>query len=103
MALVIREFTKDDSISELTLLVRTAYKQLADMGLKFWGTWQTDDVTAERVQEATSTLIALQDRKLIATISLYPPNLQSECEHYRIASHFGQFGVLPQFQSTGIG
>src|SRR3954469_8718990 len=73
------------------------------MGLKFWGTWQTDQMTADRVRDATSTLIALDNGKLVATISLYPSRSDHPCEHYRIASYFGQFGVLPELPGTGLG
>ncbi|MDP4199038.1 MAG: GNAT family N-acetyltransferase [Bacteroidota bacterium] len=101
--LEIREFGEHDSISELTQLVRIAYKRLGDMGLQFWGTWQTDDVTRDRISDADQTLIALRNREMIATISLYPSRPESRCEYYRQAWCFGQFAVKPDLQRTGIG
>src|SRR5438552_3446878 len=92
---VIRAFQDGDSISELTRLVRSAYQSLADMGLFFWGTRQTDEMTQERVDEANTTLVACRDDRLIATISLYALKGSHRCEHYRHAWHFGQFAVLP--------
>ncbi|HET6402053.1 MAG TPA: GNAT family N-acetyltransferase [Candidatus Kapabacteria bacterium] len=103
MNLEIREFQQTDSISELTELIHSAYKPLAEMGFRMWGSWQTDEITQDRVERAHTTLVALIKGRMIATISLYPPRPNHPCEHYRVAWCFGQFAVLPEMQRTGIG
>jgi GNAT superfamily N-acetyltransferase len=103
MNLEIREFNESDSISKLTSLIHAAYKPLADMGFHMWGSWQTDDITQDRVDRAYTTLIAIKEDRMIATISLYPPRPNHACEHYREAWCFGQFAVLPELQRSGIG
>jgi predicted N-acetyltransferase YhbS len=100
---VVRALRESDSITELTQFIRTAYKPLADMGLHYTGTWQTDDVTQDRVNRAHTTFIALQDGKMIATIALYAAKPDHPCEHYHKAWYFGQFAVRPDLQRSGIG
>jgi|SRR5665213_1565600 len=103
MHLEIREFRQTDSISELTALIRSAYQSLADMGLHAWGTWQTDDVTRDRINRANTTLVGIQSDEMIATISLYSSKPDHPCEHYHEAWYFGQFAVRPDLQRSGIG
>ncbi len=102
-ALLIRQYQPADSIPEITELIHVAYKQLADMGLKFWGTWQDESVTLERIHDSYLTLVGVQDDKIVATISLYSSKENHKCEHYRTAWYFGQFAVRPDIQKTGIG
>src|SRR5512140_3283219 len=94
----IREFRESDSISELTLLIRSAYKQLADMGLHFWATHQDENDTLDRVKRAHATIVATKAERLVATISLYSSRESHPCEHYRSAWYFGQFAVSPELQ-----
>jgi GNAT superfamily N-acetyltransferase len=101
--LEIREFQLTDSISELTQLIRVSYKALADMEIYMWGTWQNDETTRDRIDRAHTTLIALQNGKMVATISLYAAKPDHPCEHYRKAWYFGQFAVRPDLQRSGIG
>lgn len=101
--IAVREFQEVDSISDLTRLVRTAYQSLADMGLFFWGTRQTEEETKQRVTAAHTTLVGYHDARLIATISLYPSRSDHSCAHYHEAWYFGQFAVMPELQRTGIG
>ena len=73
------------------------------MGLFFWGTWQNEETTRERIDGAHSTLLGIRNNELVGTISLYLPESIGSCEHYRTAWHFGQFAVHPDLQRTGLG
>ena len=101
----IRKFDETkDSIPELTGLLHRAYKRLADMGLKFMATHQSDDVTRKRIEKGESFVIE-HDRKLIACITLYKSKGKSKCSWYNEqgVSYFGQFAVEPELQQKGIG
>ena len=100
----IRKWKETDSVSELTELLHRSYKELADIGLIFLATHQTDTQTKRRIEKADCFVIE-HIGKLAATISLYPHNKLSECEMYRNenAGYFGQFAVEPCMQKTGIG
>ena len=61
----IRLIEPSDSIEELTVLINRAYKQLADLGFKYVGTWQGEDlahwVAAYRDSGELPSLQALVD------------------------------------------
>ena len=103
MDIAISDYQPSDSIPELTELIHGAYKQLGDMGLRFVGTWQTEDMTLDRIQDAHTTLVGRADNKIVATVSLYRSKVDHKCEHYRSAWYFGQFAVDPSLQKSGIG
>lgn len=101
----IRTFRIDlDDIDQLTHVLNTAYKQLADMGLKYLASHQKSDITYERIKDAYC-LIALKENSIVRTISYYSPGIKDGTRWYERegVGVFGQFGVLPKFQSTGIG
>ncbi len=93
-----------DSIEELTLLLNRAYKGLADMGLRYWATYQGPDVTAERIKNR-HCFVAFLGGKLVGTITYAPPNQKDGSPWYdrpEVAG-IGQFGVEPELQGQGIG
>jgi hypothetical protein len=47
--LQLRMLRKDDKISPITALIRSSYRRLADMGLRYTANWQEDAITNERV------------------------------------------------------
>jgi hypothetical protein len=47
----IRLITPDDSIAELTVLIRRAYKTLADMGFNYTGAYQDEAMTRARIAD----------------------------------------------------
>jgi DNA phosphorothioation-dependent restriction protein DptG len=103
--LVIRRFNAEtDSITELTGLLHRAYKRLADMGLNFVATYQTDEETKNRITKGECFVITLNDT-IIGTVTLYKDKKKSQCEWYRNdgVSYFGQFAVEPELQNLGIG
>jgi GNAT superfamily N-acetyltransferase len=103
-SILIRKFTVDDNIHELTELLHRGYKQLADMDLRFVATDQTSEITKKRIRKA-ECYIAVSDNKMIATIAYYPPDKTGGCDWYEKpeVAKFGQFCVEPEFQKQGIG
>jgi GNAT superfamily N-acetyltransferase len=102
--LQIRLWQEDDSVSELTELLHRAYKQLADMGLRFLATHQDDSITLDRITHGKCYL-GLIDDAIISTVTLYPTNETHGTPWYdkEYVAHFGQFGVEPHLQRNGIG
>lgn len=102
--MLIRSLQSGDSISCLTKLLHTAYADLAQKGLLYMASHQSDDITQERLQRGFP-LVAEIEGTLVGTATLYPPNPESRCLWYRRTGvySFGQFGVHPDFQGQGIG
>ena len=101
---LIRPLRSDDSISCLTELLHSAYAPLAQMGLRYMASHQSDAITHQRLQRGFA-LVAELEGNLIGTATLYSPNPESRCLWYRQAGvySFGQFGVHPEFQRYGVG
>jgi GNAT superfamily N-acetyltransferase len=93
-----------DDLNELTLLLNRAYKQLADLGFRYLATHQDVKTTKERIEKATC-LVAIYANKIIGTVCYYSPENASGCEWYERenVATFGQFGVEPELQKSGIG
>lgn len=102
--LVVRRWTDEDSISELTQLLHRAYAELAAMGLRFVATYQSDAITRDRVYDGECYVVEEQG-KLIATITYYPPEATDGFPWYDRAdvAMFGQFAVDLEYRSQGIG
>lgn len=102
---VIRKFNEEtDSIPELTALLHRAYKRLADMGLNFVATYQSDEQTLKRIIKGECFVVTLKDT-VIGTVALYKVKKKSQCEWYNRdgVCYFGQFAVEPEYQNLGIG
>jgi len=104
MVFIVRPLAPEDSISELTALLHRAYKQLADMGLRFVATYQDDDTTRKRISHS-ECYVAVMDGKIVGTIKLEPPESTGGSPWYDRpdVAGFGQFGVEPELQGMGIG
>ncbi|MDQ7797609.1 MAG: GNAT family N-acetyltransferase [Candidatus Edwardsbacteria bacterium] len=104
MDILIRPYQPTDSIPEITALLHRAYAKPAGQGVRFWASRQDDSVTEKRLKKGTSFL-AVKDNALVGTISVYGPDKNSPAEFYRRedVSFFGQFGVEPALQGTGLG
>jgi len=103
-ALVIRPYGSSESITEMWHLVRDAYEGLARMGFHSLGTHQSERMTARRLGRGFP-LVAYLDRRLVGTVTLYPPRTDSPVAWYRRPDvfHFGQLGVIAELQKSGIG
>lgn len=101
---VIRPIAESDSIAELTELLHSAYRRLAEMGLRFFATHQTEEQTLSRVRSGRC-FVAECDGRIVGTITLYRGHSESKSEWYRRdgVAYFGQFGVDPGYQSRGFG
>lgn len=103
--IIIRSSKPADPISEITKLLHTSYKRLADLGFRYLATHQDDSETERRLNEGFS-YIGLSDSKIISTMTLYhgrPDPHDSDCYKKDGVAHFGQFCVLPEYQKKGIG
>ena len=102
---VVRHLSPSDSIPELTQLLHRSYKTLADLGLNYVATYQSDDITADRLAKSLETFVAVHEDNLVGTISLYRPDDVHGCRWYLRpeVAHFSQFGVQPEYQGVGLG
>ena len=102
--MIIRPLQNSDSYEELTQVVRSAYKQLADMGFRYWGTWQSVEDTKYRCSTG-HCLIAESKGKLLGTITLKENSDDGDPELYQRedVNYFTQFAVHPDYQRSGIG
>lgn len=101
---LIRVLLPSDSLSDLTNLLHAAYRRLADMGLRYMATHQSEAVTRERVEQGTC-LVAELDGRLCGTILFRDPVGTHGCpwyDRFDVAS-LGQFAVDPEIQARGIG
>lgn len=79
-------------------LVNAAYKQLADMGLNYTGTYQDDARTLARMKQGRCFLLK-DNEKILGTVLLTKENLTTG----RNTAYVGQFAVWPEFKKQGIG
>jgi len=102
--ITIRPIADTDSLEELTDLLHRAYKVLADMGLKYVATYQDVKVTRRRIARGTC-LIAVQDNRIVGTITYYSPEstFGSDYLNRPDVAHFGQMAVDPDLQGNGLG
>lgn len=102
--LLIRALQPSDSLSDLTALLHAAYGRLADMGLRYMATHQSEEVTRERVEQGTC-LVAELNGRICGTILFRDPAGTKGCPWYDrsdVAS-LGQFAVDPKLQARGLG
>ncbi|MCP4867278.1 MAG: GNAT family N-acetyltransferase [Proteobacteria bacterium] len=93
-----------DDISALTGVVRRAYATLADRGLRYVGTWQEDDVTRSRIEDAECWCL-WDGEVLAATAAFYGPDHLGGTPFYDQpgVATFGQLAVDPDRQGQGLG
>ena len=102
--LLIRPWAATDSVEELTELLHRAYAGLAAIGLRYWATHQSAEVTRHRIAQG-QCLVAVADGRICGTIVYRNASQTSGCPWYDrpdVAS-FGQFGVEPDLQRGGVG
>ena len=103
-AIAIRPWLDTDSAAELTELLHRAYARLAAMGLRFWATHQSAEVTEKRIASG-ECFVAVADGVICGTILFRGASLTNGSPWYDrsdVAS-FGQFAVEPGLQSNGLG
>lgn len=102
--LVYRDWTASDDYVALTRLLHRAYQDLADLGFRYTATWQTPEITRDRVERGRCT-VAESDGRYVGTITLYRLGDSGDCDWYGGpgVAHFGQFGVDPDHRGQGVG
>jgi len=100
----IRRWSKSDDITRITELLHSAYAELDTLGFRYHATWQGNDVTEGRLSKGIS-YVAVHEKNIVGTITLYTRPAFSGCTWYdrEDVAYFGQFGVDPAFQKSGIG
>jgi GNAT superfamily N-acetyltransferase len=100
----IRAFADGDSIATITDLLHAAYSPLAAAGFRYLASHQDEAKTLDRLKTGVP-FVAERNREIIGTVTLYRPSATSMCEWYRQPQvyRFGQFGVRPDLQRSGIG
>ena len=103
----IRLIDDSDSITELTELLHRAYKPLADDGMRYFATHQTEDQTRKRIANG-QCYVAILDGKIVGSVTFKYPVVFEGSDKSRWYSrpdvaYFGQFGVEPRLQGQGIG
>ncbi len=103
MNIIIRPYSEEDSIIELTSLLHRAYKRLADMGLFFVATYISEEEMQGFIDRG-ECFVAEYEGKLIGTILLYPRGKNTP-ELYKREDIlvFGKFAVEPEYQCKGVG
>lgn len=88
----------------LTELVHDAYAPHASNGLRFWGTHQSVEDTAQRLASGVA-LVASIDTAVIGTVTLRRPNPNSPVQAYRDPDTWSlcQLAVRPTYKGSGIG
>ncbi|MBV6459650.1 MAG: hypothetical protein HONBIEJF_02801 [Fimbriimonadaceae bacterium] len=104
MIVTIRPYRPDSSIDTLTEMIRQAYGDLADRGLRFWATHQSSQDTIERIDRGICWVAWSEDHP-VGTLTYYPAASTSGCDWYDRAdvSAFGQFAVAHEHRGTGLG
>jgi GNAT superfamily N-acetyltransferase len=103
-SIVIRPVGATDDLDKITCIIRTAYAQLSEMGLRYWATFQSVEDTQQRFADGHG-LIALIDETVVGTITIYDPKAESDVNIYCDPTTYciGQFAVDPTHQGKGIG
>lgn len=100
----IRALSPSDSLEQLTDLIHRAYAPHLAHGLRFVGTHQTVQVTAERIASGHAFVATAHD-ELIGTVTVRPPQPQSSAPLYRdpLTWSFSQLAVAPELKGRGLG
>jgi GNAT superfamily N-acetyltransferase len=100
----IRPLRASDSTLELTLLIHRAYRRLANLGLRYSGTRQSEEATRRRVSKG-ECLVAEREGRLVGTVTLVRgvPVRGSLWLNLPGVVYFEQFAVEPELQGLGIG
>jgi len=101
---LIRRLRPTDSIDDMTSMLHRAFSRLGRMGLRCGAVDQPAEVTLERAERG-DCYVAIEDEKIIGTMTLQAPARRSGCPWYRndhVAS-LHQLAVDPRDQGRGCG
>jgi GNAT superfamily N-acetyltransferase len=91
-------------IAELTDLLHSAYRPLAERGMRYLATHQPPETTLSRLKKGEPYLGFIGD-ELVATITLIKGSPKESCTWYQKPEvfYFSQFAVKPKYQGCGLG
>ncbi|AZZ36616.1 hypothetical protein CIK05_07375 [Bdellovibrio sp. qaytius] len=88
----------DKDVSQITILVNEAYKELADMGLNYTASYQDDEKTRSRLAEGRA-FVLLSGTEIVGTILFSEKNFFTE----KKSAYINQFAVHPKLKRQGLG
>ena len=102
--LTLRRLRPDDSIDELTAMLRRAFARLGASGLNCTCVDQTPEITRQRIGDG-QCLVAVDGRRIVGTVTLQTADPWAEVPWYRHPSvaSLHQLGVEPAHQGSGVG
>ena len=80
--ITLRRLRPDDSIDELTAMLRRAFARLGASGRNCTCVDQTPDITRQRIGEG-DCLVALSGRRIVSTVTLQNADPQAEIPWYQ--------------------
>lgn len=93
----IRE-SRDSDIPAIRRLVNAAYRELADQGLNYTGTFQDEDITRDRISKGRAFLL-LRNQEIIGTVLFTVKNYFTG----RKTAYVSQLAVTPALKRSGLG
>lgn len=102
--MIIRSLLPTDDLAVITALIHAAYASRKADNLRYWGTHQTVEDTAQRF-ESGHGLLALLGEEIVGTITVRSPRAEHDVPFYRTPGVWNicQFAVPPDKQNHGIG
>lgn len=102
--ITLRRLRPDDSMDELTAMLRRAFTRLGASGMNCTCVTQTPAITLQRIGLG-DCLVALAGTRMVGTVTLQTADPQAEIGWYRHPSvaSLHQLAVEPSHQGAGIG
>lgn len=99
-----RRLEPTDSIADLTLFLHRAYAELADSGLRYVATHQSEETTRKRI-EGGECFVAFIGGRLAGTITLHDAAHARGCPWYDRpdVANFHMLAVDPELRGRGLG
>lgn len=89
---------KESDISAIRLLVNSAYKELADMGLNYTATYQDETITRDRIRKGRAFVLVKND-EIVGTVLFTIEN------HFtnKKSGYISQLAIKPTLKKSGLG
>src|SRR5262245_15799030 len=100
MAVVIRPWSEDDSVSALPDLLHAANAPLVARGINLIGSTQTDEITAGRIARG-ECIVAVEDGAIVGTVLFVRRSPDSDWYRKPEVGVLHQLAVHPDYQRQG--